>query len=271
MPLSPELLRSNLLIALGKLSGFRAGFAVPCADVIREVTSSLDGEQGDVATEIQSVATSQIRAGFLSLTIARGTWALTSKGVERAQTILWIFPASDTPAEAPASLFPDMVVPPSPWADDAAGVRVFDEVRQDTYSDDNYIRVLGVSQILCFGGYRSASPICGACPIAGSCQSHQFLSFSEVASALNRQRNVPAKPATVTPPEPTKSERDKALRDILDGLGETTPPATPVERGVDQPVPVDSLCYLCFKKLSEGDIATFITSKGYRHKGACPP
>jgi hypothetical protein len=269
MPPSPEELRSALLTALGKLSGFRAGFAVPCADVIREVTSSLDGGLEDA---LQSTATAQIRAGFLAHTIARGTWALTPKGVERAQTILWIFPATDTPPTSTVTaLFADMVVPPSPWADDKAGVCVFDEVHQDTYSDDNYIRVLGVSHILCFGGYRRNTPVCGTCPIAGSCQAHQFLSFSEVASTLNRQRNTPAKPTPITPEPVSKSAQDKALQEILDGLKEPNTPPTPVERGVDQPVPVDSLCYLCFKKLSEGSVETFITGKGFRHKGPCPP
>lgn len=251
---------SDILMHLGQLTGFRAGHPVSQG----ALRAALASNPPSVA--LDEAARSLLEDGFVAAT----PWVLTPKGLDRSRSILWMFPGSDEPPVSEPAIVREEV-PPSPWADDPAGVVVLESVSQDKYSSDSYIQVLGISQSNCFGGFRKQSPVCEACPIIGSCQTQQFLSFSEVSATLNRR--VAAEggtPPTVTPGI-APSDRDKALRDILDDIIEpaTAPSGTPVERGILKTVSVRSVCSVCFRTLEEGTQALFVTGKGYRHPNPC--
>jgi hypothetical protein len=284
---TPAQLRDPILLALGKLAAWQADVEVDGGDVTQAVLDGLGYVPDDpkkARNNVNFAATQTMRGvGFIAPATRRGVWALTQDGAARAR-VLAGEPAAPTPpvVAAPPPPAPVAAPPPpppavveSPWADDKAGVVLFTEHVADTYSGDNYIRSLGISETRCFGGFRGDVPTCLSCPVARSCRAHQYVKFSEAAATL-RSRDTALAAARSREPSPVvQVESPDDLSAIMDDFERTDkpPPATPAagspESGMEVEAPVDSVCYLCGGKLPEKSLVVWNT-KGFRHKPACP-
>ena len=280
---TPNQLHNPILLALGKLSGFLPDVEVGGGDVSDYVLANLGyvpEDEKKARNNLNFAATQKLRpAGLLSPQGRRGFWALTQAGVEAAQALSGLGvgdtpppPVSAAPARVSVAPAPD---PESPWANDPVGVVI--PLRADAYTPDEYIRTLGITSLPCFGGFRSPNPVCDPCPLAGSCQSHQFATYSSASASILRRGATPPSPEPIPAIEPDPSspplppggfapEVVQSLADIMGSLTEQAAPA-PVEK--QMPAPVDSVCFLCHKRLPEKSVETFVVGKGFRHTAKC--
>jgi hypothetical protein len=275
---TPKQVKHHILVSMGRLSNHLAGVDVDNKEVVAAVLASLGYEPDDIVkarNNINFAATQILRPGGLLMPKSkRGMWALTAEGVAQASKTEWasapsapvapvapVAPAAPVAPVAPAAPVAPVAPVPSPWADDSAGVPVYHSILPDTYCDDAYIRTIGVSKSRCFGGFRQSEPICASCPVAGSCQTHQLMAFSEASAALSRTSTTP------TPSKKHTAAHD--LKDIMDDLEGAAASPAPARKSLEITAMVDSICYICHGLLPEGSTVLYTPNRGMSHLNSC--
>lgn len=267
---TPAQLRNPILASIGKLTNFQVGVEVSSNDVTNDVLACLGYTPDDMKkarNNVNFAATQTLRdKGMLAPLLRRGMWALSQDGVAAARAVACV--KTETP-EVPVACVPVPTI--SEWDDDIMGSPVFTTILQDSYAGDNYIKVLGISQVRCFGGFRESSSICLTCPVAGSCQAHQFKSFSEVAARLNQRAATLNDGTPHIVPVKSSVVRDDSLADIMFDMEHGSKPAPKPKKvsSHEMTASVDSVCYRCNGSLYEGSTVIFDTGKGVRHKHDC--
>jgi len=291
--LTPNTVREPLLRTLG---GLPAGTVVKGSEVIQRmldnmgVTDPVERERG--ANNARWLATQVLRKdGLLSEGDVRGKWTITPEGEQAIRALTGgniqaeVSPAEDdvlsdlVSEEEPIPTEPDPE-PVSQWADDTAGHCLYPTIPSDTYASDTYIRSLAIGKTPCFGGYDASSAVCSACPISGSCVSHQIMRIAKIGEGLRKRdeadalrANKAASTASTVSDTSRTQVKDEDLDDILNeltGKGSATqakaePPLDP-HRGTKINATVESRCYLCKGTIPKGQAAIHVPSKGLRHE-----
>lgn len=292
--LTPNTIREPLLRTLG---GLPAGTTVKGSEVIQRmldnlgVTDPLERERG--SNNARWLASQVLRKeGLLSEGDVRGKWTITPEG-EKAIRELTGGVAKPEVEAAEDDLLEDLVAeeepPPSEpepepvivsqWADDTAGECLYPSIPRDTYADDAYIRSLAIGKTPCFGGYDASSTVCGGCPLAGSCVSHQIMRIAKIADGLRKQdeaaafrANKMATTATTVSDTSRAQVKEEDLDDILNELTgkadptPTQPPPVDPHRGTKLNATVESRCYQCKGTIPKGGAAIHVPNKGLRHE-----
>ena len=122
------------------------------------------------------------KEGF-AVGLAKGQWALTVAGVQKAETFL-------EPLTVPLQDKEDIqIVTPSA------------DVTTDGYHQDPYIRGLAMKATPCLAYRADQSPVCKTCLLGASCQNAQYTELSVLARAL-AEEDAKALAALNAPPTP---------------------------------------------------------------------
>lgn len=106
---------------------------------------------------------------------ARGKWALTKAGVNKAKT-LFSSPEVVSLSETMESVAMDgvsLTISPYPTG-------------MDTYHADPFIVEVAAKATPCFGHFTGSSQVCVSCPINRACRNKQSLEFSQIVRDLER-------------------------------------------------------------------------------------
>ena len=180
MSLTAKAFHDPLLLTLAELANWQAGVYVPHGTVYLPAAAKLgitdlDHLGADTSSGQSRIikliqwAHKEARRKGQAVALGRGDWALTSLGLQRAQTL-----------KAPVLTEAVPVVAPLP----------------SVFPDDPYLVGLLQEQTPCFGYFSTKSPICKDCPIQAPCRKHVLVVHLDAATVLARS-TVPVGPANI--------------------------------------------------------------------------
>jgi hypothetical protein len=276
----------HLIAVLGTLTDFVPGVAVPMGETYAPICERLgisEDEYGNtsdgkyvVTHRLIGLAMRTMRDKGLGEYAKKGHWTLTAAGCLESQSILGIEPEieAEPEPEVPVAMVAkvaaveveEFVIPPEP---ESKVVHLPVQKPVHPYSDDPYIRSLGISQIKCFGAHSARSSTCKTCPLKADCLQAVSVNMAHIAALLDAGDD----PQEIVAKATEATEIGHAIDQLIESVD--TAPEEPGDKFVITKAmvtttgkqKVEQLCSHCMKTISQGSDGVWIHSKGVFHPG----